>query len=109
MRFDAIESPELEHIAPQTRPDGTPEETGYPEYDEEFCNQYVDCLGNYLLVSKSHNCAEGNRPFAEKRASYTQLAQQREVVDMTEGSPIWDKEKIAHRKEKLVDFVLRNF
>ena len=109
MRFDAIESPELEHIAPQTQPDGTPEETGYPEYDEEFRNQYVDCLGNYLLVSKSHNCAEGNRPFAEKRASYTQLAQQREVVDMTEDSPIWDKEKIAHRKEKLVDFVLRNF
>lgn len=87
---------------------GMPVETGYSEYDEEFRNQYVDCLGNYLLLSKSHNCSVGNRPFAEKRASYNHLAQQREIQDMTPDG-VWDKEKIAFRKEKLIKFILTNF
>uniref|UniRef100_UPI0040472E7D DUF262 domain-containing protein n=1 Tax=Flavobacterium sp. TaxID=239 RepID=UPI0040472E7D len=46
-RFDKITSPELEHIAPQTE---NPE-TGYDIYDEEFINQHINCLGNYLLLS----------------------------------------------------------
>lgn len=108
IRFDSIADPELEHISPQTPTDGTPVETGYSEYDEEFMNQYVNCLGNYLLLSKSHNCSVGNRPFAEKRASYNHLAQQREIQDMTPDG-IWDKEKIAFRKEKLINFILTNF
>ena len=108
IRFDSIADPELEHISPQTPTDGMPVETGYSEYDEEFRNQYVDCLGNYLLLSKSHNCSVGNRPFAEKRASYNHLAQQREIQDMTPDG-VWDKEKIAFRKEKLIKFILTNF
>lgn len=107
-RFDSIESPELEHIAPQT-PTKEPIAAGYCEYDEEFKNQYIDCLGNYLLLSKSHNCSIGNKPFSEKRNSYKHLEQQREIRTMTEESKIWDKEKISKRKEKIVEFILKNF
>ncbi|MBN2777459.1 MAG: DUF262 domain-containing protein [Bacteroidales bacterium] len=102
-RFEKIVSPELEHIAPQTE---NPE-TGYDKYDEEFINQYIDCLGNYLLISKSHNCSIGNRPFLEKRTSYTYLAQQREILDLTKDEVIWNKEKIDIRHKKLVDFILQ--
>jgi hypothetical protein len=102
-RFEKIVSPELEHIAPQTE---NPE-TGYDKYDEEFINQYIDCLGNYLLISKSHNCSIGNRPFLEKRTSYTYLAQQREIQDLTKDEVIWNKEKIDNRHKKLVDFILQ--
>lgn len=107
-RFDNIESPELEHIAPQTPTNGEPIAAGYCEYDEEFRNQYIDCLGNYLLLSKSHNCSVGNNPFKEKRSSYKHLVQQREIQNMTSETEIWDKEKISQRKGKIVKFILEN-
>lgn len=102
IRYDAIKSPHLEHIAPQTE---NPE-SGYGEYDEEFRNQYIDCLGNYLLLSQHHNISIGNKPFEEKRETYTQLRQQQEVRDMTDTEHYWDKDKIAARKEKILKFLL---
>ena len=108
-RFNNIDNPELEHIAPQTQTNGEPISAGYCEYDEEFKNQYVDCIGNYLLLSKSHNCSVGNKPFSEKRSSYNHLEQQREIQRMTSGSEIWDKEKITVRKNKIIAFILENF
>mgnify|MGYP002392087513 FL=1 len=108
-RFDDIESPELEHIAPKTPTNGEPVAAGYCEYDEEFRNQYIDCLGNYLLISKSHNCSVGNKPFSEKRKSYNYLAQQREIQNMTSETDKWDKGKISLRKDKIVKFILENF
>lgn len=103
-RFDKITSPELEHIAPQTE---NPE-TGYDTYDEEFINQHINCLGNYLLISKSHNCSVGNNPFAEKRASYTHLEQQREIQEMTKENPTWTRDLIQKRKEKIVQYLMTN-
>lgn len=103
-RFDSIKSPELEHIAPQTE---NPE-AGYSSYDEEFMNQYINCLGNYLLLSKSHNCSVGNKPFVEKRNSYNHLEQQREIQKMTSENKVWTKELIEKRKEKIVKFIIEN-
>lgn len=103
-RFDKIISPELEHIAPQTE---NPE-TGYDNYDEEFVNQYINCLGNYLLLSKSHNCSVGNKPFADKRNSYNHLEQQREIQKMTTENATWTKELIQQRKDKIVKFITEN-
>jgi hypothetical protein len=104
-RFDKIVSPELEHVAPQTPTDGKPVASGYCEYDEEFKQQFIDCLGNYLLLSKSHNCSVGNNPFASKRATYNHLAQQREIQEMTKDTLTWTKQEIQARKEKIVSFV----
>ena len=106
-RYDKIPRPELEHIAPKTEPDETPH--GYDKYDEEFMTQYLDCLGNYLLISKEQNCSIGNAPFAEKLASYEYLAQQREIKTMVGNRVVWDKELIRRRKEKIIAFVLGNF
>ncbi|WP_312356296.1 DUF262 domain-containing HNH endonuclease family protein [Empedobacter sp.] len=103
-RFDKIEKPELEHIAPQT---DNPE-SGYDKYDEEFVNQYINCLGNYLLLSKSHNCSVGNKPFADKRNSYNHLEQQREIQRMTIENIQWTRELIQSRKEKIVEFIMEN-
>ncbi len=103
-RFDKIVNPELEHIAPQTE---NPE-TGYDNYDEEFVNQYLNCLGNYLLLSKPHNGWASNRPFKEKRESYTQLEQHREIQKMTTEDNIWTKELIQQRKDKIIKFIVEN-
>lgn len=101
-RFDKIENPELEHIAPQT---DNPE-SGYNEYNEEFVNQYINCIGNYLLLSKSHNCSVGNKPFSEKRNSYNHLQQHREIQNITIENIKWTKELIKSRKEKIVEFIM---
>ena len=103
-RFDKIVSPELEHIAPQTE---NPE-TGYDNYDEEFRNQYIDCLGNYLLLSKSHNCSVGNKPFTDKRNSYNHSEQQREIQNLTAENQSWTKELIEQRKDKIISFLMDN-
>lgn len=107
IRYDSIKEPQLEHIAPQT--ENTQSDNGYCKYDDDFKNQYLECLGNYLLLSGTHNISISNGPFEGKRSTYTQLRQQQEVRDMTEKDHFWDKEKIAHRKTKIIDFLLRTF
>jgi len=103
-RFDSIEKPELEHIAPTTEPSEKPH--GYSEYDEEFRNQYLNCLGNYLLLSKSHNCAVGNVPFSKKLETYKYNEQQREIQQLVLENGVWNKEAIQTRKAKIVRFIL---
>ncbi|MDR3127473.1 MAG: DUF262 domain-containing HNH endonuclease family protein [Tannerellaceae bacterium] len=108
VRFDYIAKPHLEHIAPKTK-NGEKEADGYCEYDEEFRNQYIDCLGNYLLLSAPHNVSIGNRSFIDvKRPTYTQLRQQVEVYQMTEEDRTWNKEKITKRKEKIIEYIMNN-
>lgn len=105
-RFDRIISPELEHIAPSTEPGSKPH--GYDDYDDEFRNQYLDCLGNYLLLSKSHNCAVGNIPLDKKLATYTHNEQQREVKRLVPENGIWSKERIQTRKDKIISVLMEN-
>jgi len=105
--YSAIDDPELEHIAPQTK--NNKPASGYCVYDEEFLEQYLNCLGNFLLISKRHNCAIGNIPFSEKRDSYTHLEQQREVREMTEKKKKWTKPLIKTRKEKIIQFIMDTF
>ena len=105
--YSNIEQPELEHIAPQTKNEKIA--SGYCAYDDEFIEQYLNCLGNYLLISKKHNCSIGNIPFMEKRASYNHLEQQREVQAMTEGKRKWNKALIKSRKDKIIEFIMGAF
>jgi uncharacterized protein with ParB-like and HNH nuclease domain len=107
-RFDKIEDPELEHIAPQTPTNGEPLAAGYCEYDEEFVNQYINCLGNYLLLSKSHNCSVGNKPFIDKYNTYDRLFQQREVKELAKDNIKWTKELIQTRKNKIIKFIIEH-
>ncbi|HDR0979349.1 TPA: HNH endonuclease, partial [Pasteurella multocida] len=107
-RYDSIIAPELEHIAPQTPKNNERVANGYPEYDDEFKSEYLNCLGNYLLISKSHNSSIGNSNFKSKRDSYKKspLAQQREVFIMTDGRIKWSKILIKKRHKKIVNFLL---
>lgn len=106
--FDDIKGPQLEHIAPLTKPSELPE-SGYGEYDEEFRRDYLDSIGNHLLLSGRHNGSIGNRPFDEKRKSYSHLYQQREVQEMTKNGEPWYKKQIDDRKNKIIKFLLENY
>lgn len=104
--FSSIEKPHLEHIAPQTE-NGEKEAAGYDVYDQDFRDNYLYRLGNFLLLSAPHNESIGNRPFDLKRSTYEHLYQQREIVALTEIDHRWDKPKIAERTEKLIDFLIK--
>ncbi len=104
MRYDQIIEPHLEHIAPQT--ENCEPNNGYCTYDEEFYNEYLERLGNYLLISGHDNISLGNQSFQNKRERYTQLRQQAKVREMTISDLTWDKEKIRKRHEEIVSTLL---
>ena len=106
-RYDAVEKSQCEHIAPNT--ENQDANSGYCPYDDEFRESYLNCLGNYLLLSGHHNESIGNNSFETKRNTYTQLLQQQEIRNMTEQDYLWDKAKIDKRKELIVDFVMATF
>jgi Asp-tRNA(Asn)/Glu-tRNA(Gln) amidotransferase C subunit len=103
-RFDKIKNPELEHIAPTTEPEKRSH--GYGKYDDEFKEQYLNSLGNYLLLSKSHNCAVGNIPLDKKLATYTHNEQQREVKNLVPKNGKWDKKLIKTRKNRIIEAIM---
>ncbi len=102
-RYDSIINPELEHIAPRTEPTTKPH--GYQRYTDKFKQEFIDCLGNYLLLSKSHNCAVGNIPFLQKIATYSKNEQQREVQLIGNKNKKWNSKLINDRKQKIIDFI----
>ncbi len=101
--FDSVLKPHLEHIAPQTE-NGEKVASGYCKYDDDFKENYLYKIGNFLLLSAPHNESIGNRPFEVKRNSYTQLRQQREIQEMTESDHVWNKKKIQMRQDKIVAY-----
>ena len=98
----------VEHIMPQTLPDGP--DTGYDTFEGENADSrrlsYTNQLGNYILISGSHNSSINNGYFSEKCKTYCYGYQQREIQEMTAGSLHWGCGDIDRRKEKIVDFVL---
>lgn len=105
LRYDDVKQPQLEHIAPQT--ENQEPDNGYCPYDDDFRNKYLECLGNYLLLSGSHNMSLSNGKFQIKRDSYKYLLQQLEVQKMTEQGQPWGKEKIRQRHTKIVDYLMQ--
>lgn len=110
-----LEKEQIEHISPKTPTDGTPISTGYDlnedgGYNEEFVTYYLNCLGNLMLISGSHNSSIGNDPFKVKLESYNKnplLNQQAEIKDFAvfeNESVFWKTDAIEKRKKKIVDF-----
>lgn len=106
---DLIRNESIEHIAPQTPTNGDPIANGYGDYEGEsgiVSGEWLNCVGNLMLISQSHNSSIGNKPFAEKLAFYGKdnlLNQQKEIVDFVENknNPVWDKTAIEKRHEKI--------
>lgn len=100
----------VEHIMPQTLPEGA--DTGYDSFDgadaESRRMAYTNQLGNYILISGSHNSSIGNGWFSEKRKTYCYGYQQREIQDMTSERNNWTCADIDKRRQKLVAFVLKD-
>lgn len=109
----AIENEQIEHISPQIPTNGDPIASGYDidannEYSEDFIEQQLNCLGNLMLISGSHNASIGNRAFSEKLMSYKAnplLKQQAEIVEFIDKEhdiSKWGESEIRKRHKKIV-------
>lgn len=116
----SIENEQIEHISPQKPTNGDPIMTGYHvddanQYSEEFISKKLNCLGNLMLISGSHNASIGNKPFNNKLASYNEnplLNQQAEIKIFSKGDigkPVWKEESIDERQKILVDFAIKTW
>lgn len=111
----SIENEQIEHISPKVPPEGEALASGYDvdennEYSLEFKDKKLNCIGNLMLISSSHNAAIGNHPFEKKLESYKSnplLKQQAEIPEfLEEGSNLWKTKQIDKRKIKILDFAI---
>ncbi|MBF8964288.1 DUF262 domain-containing protein [Pontibacter sp. FD36] len=115
---DLIQNESIEHIAPRTPTNGDPVANGYGPYKVEealeegiVSGNWLNSLGNLMLISRKHNSSIGNKPFDHKLESYGRdnlLNQQREIREfIVKGeNPVWDKKAIEARKKKIVSAAL---
>jgi hypothetical protein len=115
---DFISNESIEHIAPQTPTDGKPVEAGYGVYEDEetpekgiVSGEWMNSLGNLMLISQRHNSEIGNKPFSKKLKSYGDknlLHQQKEIVDFItdKDNPVWDVTAIEKRFDKIVKIAM---
>jgi uncharacterized protein with ParB-like and HNH nuclease domain len=115
-----LDDEQIEHISPQTPPAGQILATGYEvnannEYSEDFLKDYLNSLGNLMLISGNHNKSIGNIPFKEKLTSYNKnplLNQQDEIRSFANGdsnNPLWDMKAIDKLHEAILGFALGNW
>lgn len=105
-----LDKEEIEHISPQKPQEGRLA-TGYDKYDEDFEMNFLNCLGNLMLISKSHNASLGNKPFRHKLQSYKEnplLNQQAEIKDFCTEEK-WTKKEIQERHRKILDFCIKRW
>lgn len=117
VRNISIENESIEHISPRTEDAEICSgyevgEDGY--YTKEYREQYINKLGNLMLISQSHNSSIGNKPFKVKLASYLSnqlLRQQVQINEFVENSecPAWDSGAIDKRHRAMIDFALNRW
>lgn len=90
----------LEHISPQN-----PE---YTIYQEEFISDYLNNLGNLVLMTLGKNASESNKPPIEKANGFqnSTLISQKVVGDKIKETGKWSEEEIRTRQERIVSFAL---
>lgn len=109
---EVISNESIEHIAPQTQTN--PIENGYGIYEDIenpsegiTSGNWLNCVGNLMLMAGRQNSSLGNRPFPQKLEVYGKdnlLNQQKEIIDFVidKNNPVWDKASIERRFNKII-------
>ena len=110
-----IENEQIEHISPQNPPEGEELASGYDvnqdnKYEDCFLEKELNCLGNLMLISRSHNASIGNKPFEEKLSTYKSnplLKQQAEIPNFLDAETKgWKTIQIERRKNAILEFAI---
>lgn len=112
---DLIKNESIEHIAPQTPTNGNPTANGYGAYVNKanpvegiVSGEWLNKLGNLMLIAGSDNSSVKNGAFKEKLEIYGKnnlLNQQKEIINFVsdKSNPVWDKDAIEKRQIKIVE------
>jgi hypothetical protein len=70
--------------------------------------EWMNCVGNLMLMAGRQNSSLGNRPFREKLEVHGKdnlLDQQKEVKEFVadKDSPVWDRACIEKRFDKIIE------
>ncbi len=101
---DVSVSNTLDHITPQT-PD-------FIEYSEEFCNEYLNNIGNLSLLTWGNNSAKKNHNPANEDVMemYNSIFySQKEIYETLKREKQWTEKQIAERRDKIVEFIKDNW
>lgn len=95
---------EVEHILPQK---------GYNNYNgwtEEQYDDYLNTLGNFVLLDKKHNIQASNEFFNKKKAYYkvSGIQEALDLVELSDWTYIEWKERNRQKEEELLSFFNEN-
>ena len=94
---------EVEHILPQKW-----QNIGFGDWDERMHGQYLEQIGNKILLSKDKNIKCGNDVLSSKQAEYKK-ENLKEVKELgSRENKIWSKADIEARN-KAIEEALRDF
>ena len=90
----------LEHVTPQN-----PE---FTTYTEDFKNDFLNNLGNLVLMTLGKNSSESNKPPIEKAEGFrnSTLISQKVVGDLIKVKGKWSEEEIINRHKNIISFAL---
>lgn len=97
---DVALSNTLDHITPQT-PDFT-------EYTEEFCNEYLNNIGNLSLLTWGNNSSKSNHNPADKDVMemYNSIFySHKEIYETLKSDREWREKQICERRDRIVEFI----
>jgi hypothetical protein len=126
LRYEQLKDPQVEHIAPQSRPNGN--NHGYGEYPIEFQKSKktneppkrqrrkflrisVPNIGNLMLVTGQTNREVKNNILLKKIEHYKDinaLHQHREFCEIASRNKQWKENEIKERRENIFKFLKRN-
>lgn len=101
---DVSVSNTLDHITPQT-PDFT-------EYSEEFCNDYLNNIGNLSLFTWGNNASKKNHNPADNNVMemYNSIFySHKEIYETLKREKQWGETQIEERRDKIVRFIKENW
>ena len=101
---DVSVSNTLDHITPQT-PDFT-------EYSDEFCNDYLNNIGNLSLLTWGNNSSKKNHNPADNDVMemYNSIFySHKEIYETLKRDKQWNETQIEERRDKIVRFIKENW
>ncbi|MES0811523.1 DUF262 domain-containing HNH endonuclease family protein [Roseibium sp. SCPC15] len=101
-----IEAKSIEHVLPQNPAEDS---NWLKSHDKEDMQNYVNSIGNLVLISKSKNSTASNRDFEEKKSTYlTQRVSDYPRSNQVCSESEWTQETIKRWTDEAADIFLRN-
>lgn len=96
---------EIEHILPKKWQDAN-----FDDWDEESHKEYLEQIGNKILLPKKSNIAASNNFFAKKQEEYRKVEVIKEAKELGErDKKNWDKTDIDARNQKIYNGLVGYF